>query len=99
MKPKFQFVASNEGHCSLVYKTKNTNNQTIFYVIMDETPRYEPPRLTLNRATREGEPMYQVGFSGSVRSLFELPPKDETGPTADIVRQHILSDKDFYKCS
>jgi hypothetical protein len=62
----------NEGHCQITYKTKNKDNQTIYYALQDNGDLHGGVRLL--RCTQEGEPSHVVSFSIPV--AFERPIND-----------------------
>lgn len=51
---KLEIVDVNEGHCQVTYRTKNANNENIYYCLQEESR----DRIRMMRCSQDGEPSH-----------------------------------------
>jgi len=72
---KFKIYSIDEGYCRITYKTKNADNETIYYGLCDMGCHREP-EIILHRLTQDGEPSHPVKLKVKAKDTFEMPEGD-----------------------
>jgi len=77
MSIEFKLLKSQNhiGHCQLTYKTKNSNNEKIYYCLQDQGENFGGIRLM--RCTQDGEPSHECAIKKELSPVFERPRPDQ----------------------
>ncbi len=86
MKP-FKIAKIDNGFCRITYKTKNDNNETIYYGLQEDFKDV----VNVYRCSKDGEPSHQVKLKKPASELFERPLGDEQ---IEIAVRKFLDKKD-----